>query len=95
MTRSVHGFFAVFPGLMADHELERSCFGMDTTQIVTLLVAERDRLNRAIEALQGPVRRRGRPPKNAVMPAPSPSLVEDNVAPKGARRPRTAAQKKA
>jgi hypothetical protein len=35
---------------------------MDTTQIVALLMAERDRLNRAIEALQGPMKRRGRPP---------------------------------
>lgn len=37
---------------------------MPTEQIVALLVAERDRLNKAIDALQGPVRRRGRPPKN-------------------------------
>ncbi len=36
---------------------------MPTEQIVALLIAERDRLNRAIEALQGPARRRGRPPK--------------------------------
>ena len=32
--------------------------------ILALLITERDRLNRAIEALQGPVKRRGRPPKN-------------------------------
>jgi len=37
---------------------------MPTEHIVALLVAERDRLNRAIEALQGPTKRRGRPPKN-------------------------------
>jgi hypothetical protein len=37
---------------------------MDTQQIVAALIAERDRLNRAIEVLQGPARRRGRPPKN-------------------------------
>jgi len=37
---------------------------MPTEQIVALLVAERDKLNKAIEALQGPVRRRGRPPRN-------------------------------
>jgi hypothetical protein len=37
---------------------------MPTDHIVALLVAERDRLNRAIEALQGPTKRRGRPPKN-------------------------------
>lgn len=35
---------------------------MVTEQIVSLLIAERDRLNKAIEALQGPVKRRGRPP---------------------------------
>ena len=37
---------------------------MPIDQILALLIAERDRLNRAIEALQGPARRRGRPPKN-------------------------------
>jgi hypothetical protein len=35
---------------------------MPTEQIVALLVAERDKLNRAIEALQGSIKRRGRPP---------------------------------
>jgi hypothetical protein len=35
---------------------------METEQIVALLIAERDRLARAIEALQGSVKRRGRPP---------------------------------
>jgi hypothetical protein len=38
---------------------------MPTEQIVALLVSERDRLSRAIEALQGPTKRRGRPPKSA------------------------------
>jgi len=37
---------------------------MPTEHIVALLVAERDKLNRAIEVLQGPTKRRGRPPKN-------------------------------
>ena len=50
---------------------------MDTQQIVSALIAERDRLNRAIEALQGPTKRRGRPPKNqfgiSMVPAPAPS----------------------
>src|ERR1700728_2490104 len=36
-----------------------------TEQIVQLLVAQRDRLQRAIDALRGPVRRRGRPPKKS------------------------------
>ena len=52
----------------------RSLF-MPTDQIVALLVAERDRLNRAIEALQGPAKRRGRPPKSlaaaSVAPVPT------------------------
>jgi hypothetical protein len=39
---------------------------MPTEHIVSLLIQERDRLNRAIEALQGPTKRRGRPPKNPI-----------------------------
>jgi len=35
---------------------------MSTEHIVSLLIAERDRLSRAIEALQGSAKRRGRPP---------------------------------
>jgi hypothetical protein len=45
---------------------------MPTEQIIALLIAERDKLNRAIEALQGPVKRRGRPPKNAAAAAAPP-----------------------
>jgi hypothetical protein len=37
---------------------------MPTDQILSLLLAERDKLSRAIEALSGPTKRRGRPPKN-------------------------------
>jgi hypothetical protein len=50
---------------------------MPTEHIVSLLIAERDKLNSAIAALQGAVKRRGRPPKNAaavaaaVLPAPA------------------------
>lgn len=36
---------------------------MAIDQIVSLLIQERDKLNRAIEALQG-TKRRGRPPRN-------------------------------
>ena len=43
---------------------------MATEQIVALLIQERDRLNRAIEALQGPVKRQGRPSKNPSAEAP-------------------------
>jgi len=44
---------------------------MQTEQIVALLVAERDRVSRAIEALQGPTTRRGRPPKSSSNPGSS------------------------
>jgi hypothetical protein len=37
---------------------------MPTDHILALLVQERDKLNRAIESLQGSAKRRGRPPKN-------------------------------
>jgi hypothetical protein len=36
---------------------------MATEHIIMLLIQERDRLTRAIEALQGPTKRMGRPPK--------------------------------
>jgi hypothetical protein len=42
---------------------------MPTEHIVALLIAERDKLNRAIEALQGSAKRQGRPPKNAAIAA--------------------------
>jgi hypothetical protein len=38
---------------------------MPTEHIIALLIQERDKLNRAIEVLQG-AKRRGRPPKNPV-----------------------------
>jgi len=38
---------------------------MPTETILALLITERDKLNRAIEALQTPQKRRGRPPKSA------------------------------
>jgi hypothetical protein len=43
---------------------------MNTDQIVTALIAERDRLTAAINLLQGgtPAKRLGRPPKSASMP---------------------------
>jgi hypothetical protein len=63
---------------------------MPTDQIVTLLISERDKLTRAIEALQGPTKRRGRPPKN-------PLAVATSAAPASAKRKKrtfTAAQRK-
>jgi hypothetical protein len=64
---------------------------MQTDHIVALLIAERDRLSRAIEALQGPTKHRGRPPKNAL-------LAGAEVVPQKATRKKrtfTAAQRKA
>jgi hypothetical protein len=49
---------------------------MPTGHIVALLIAERDKLNRAIEVLQGSTIRQGRPPKNplaAITPVPAPA----------------------
>ncbi len=61
---------------------------MPVEHIVTLLIQERDRLDRAIEALQGPVKRRGRPPK---------AVSADAVSSLPAKKARTwsAAQRKA
>ena len=59
---------------------------MPTEQILALLIQERDKINRAIEALQVPLKRRGRPPKNSI-------AVTDVPVPK--RKGRTAAQKRA
>lgn len=42
---------------------------MPNEHILALLIAERDKLNRALEALQGPTKRRGRPPKNPLATA--------------------------
>lgn len=67
---------------------------MPLDQILTLLVQERDRLNRAIEALQAPsqIKRRGRPPQGA-------SAATDGISATTAKTPRkkrtfSAAQRK-
>lgn len=60
---------------------------MPTEHIVELLIAERDKLNRAIELLQGE-KRRGRPPKIAV------TVVPANENGHGKKRIFTAAQRK-
>lgn len=64
---------------------------MPTEHIVALLIQERDKLNRAIEALQGPMKRRGRPPKNALAAAPT---APEAPAPARKKRKFTAAQRK-
>jgi len=71
---------------------------MPTDHIVSLLIAERDKLSRAIEALQGVVRRRGRPPKNAasiaVAPVAQGAPKKRNVFSAATKRKMAAAQKK-
>jgi hypothetical protein len=62
---------------------------MPTEQIVALLIEERDKLNRAIELLQG-TKRRGRPPQHLS------SLLPNGSQPSAAKKRRTftAAQRK-
>jgi hypothetical protein len=80
---------------------------MQTENILALLVAERDKLNRAIEALQGPTKRQVRAPKRPVAAAADyndPSMPDsfkpkafrqEAPTPTAKRKPRTAAQRKA
>ena len=49
---------------------------MSTEHILALLISERDKLNRAIEALGMPVKRRGRPPKNPLAAAATITAVK-------------------
>jgi hypothetical protein len=49
---------------------------MPTDRIVALLIAERDKLTKAIEALSGPTKRRGRPPKNPVAAVDDPTMPD-------------------
>jgi hypothetical protein len=66
---------------------------MSIDEIVALLIQERDRLNAAIAALQGPLKRRGRPPRNAAAPA---TVAPTASAPASKKRiKRTVAQRKA
>jgi hypothetical protein len=67
---------------------------MQSDQIVSLLIAERDRLSRAIEALQGPAKRRGRPPGAGTKPV-SAATPPSPAAPKPVKRRLSAAGRKA
>lgn len=52
-------------------------------QIVALLIQEREKVERAIEALQGP-KRRGRPPKNPLLAVtPTTEAVSNGIGRKG------------
>lgn len=64
---------------------------MPTEQILALLIQERDRLNAALAALQGPTKRRGRPPKNPLAAAAVPAAA----APARKKRHFSAAQRAA
>jgi len=64
---------------------------MAADHIIALLIAERDKLNRAIEALQGSAKRPGRPPTNPLAASATPAAAP--VAKK--RKRRSAAQRKA
>jgi hypothetical protein len=67
---------------------------MATEHILSLLIAERDKLSKAIEALGGTTTSISRPSKVSV--APATALPVAAVAPKRRKRkPLTAAQKKA
>jgi hypothetical protein len=65
---------------------------MSSDYILALLIAERDKLHRAIEALGASTKRRGRPSSVPAVGAPAP--FESAPAKKG-RRTFTAAQRKA
>jgi hypothetical protein len=65
---------------------------MSTEHIVQLLIQERDRLNRAIEALSGSTgKRRGRPPKNPLIGLPVAAIPEATAK---KRKPFSAATKR-
>lgn len=68
------------------------CSLMPTDQILALLIAERDQLNRAIEVLQGPTARRSRLIRIRTV---VPSTVIEAVTPKRRRRGMSAAARKA
>lgn len=63
---------------------------MPAEHILSLLISERDKLNRAIEALGEPVKRRGRPAKST----PTAAVVTTTVPKPPKRRSFTPAQRK-
>jgi hypothetical protein len=68
---------------------------MGTEHIVSLLIQERDRLTRAIEALQGPATKRiGRPPKNPLAVVAMPAMAAPAQAPAARKRAFSATHRK-
>lgn len=91
--QSVKFKVAHFPPAGVVYAVALACYpqkSMPTDQILALLVAERDKLNKAIEALGGPTKRMGRPPKTSVA-VPGPAAPT----PKKKRRKFSAAQREA
>lgn len=68
---------------------------MATEHIVALLISERDKLNRAIEALGAPAKRRGRPPKQAGNEPTAATGISAGTAQPAGKRGWSAAAKKA
>ena len=66
---------------------------MATEHIISLLIAERDKLNKAIEALGGATKPVSGPTKTSVAVAPTPAPAPAKAVRK--RKPLTSAQKKA
>jgi hypothetical protein len=67
---------------------------MGISEIVGLLIAERDRLERAIQALGAPAKRRGRPPRAAVPAAVTAASLAPATQPRK-RKALSPAQRKA
>lgn len=71
---------------------------MQTEQIVALLLAERNRLDAAIQALRGPAKRRGRPPafkaSAPAVSASSPSVRRRKISAAGRKAMADAAKKR-
>ena len=67
---------------------------MPTDHIVALLIAERDKLNAAIEALEGTGKRLGRPPKKQVANNAAATASRKRHVSAAARKKMAAAQKK-
>ena len=62
---------------------------MNTSDILAELVSQRDRINQAIAALGGmPVKRRGRPPKNAGHDGPFPMVTSNGATAPAPRKKR-------
>jgi hypothetical protein len=67
---------------------------MPTDHIVALLIAERNKLNAAIEALQGTAKRPGRPPNKTVAIETSAAAPKKRHVSAAARKRMAAGQKK-